>query len=195
MKIFSKLYQLVMQWARHPHAPYYLAALSFAESSFFPIPPDVMLAPMSLAKPRSALWYAFLTTLTSTLGGVFGYVIGMFFFALIHPYLMRFGYWDIYLQIQHYFNEWGFWIIFIAGFSPLPYKLFTIAAGALHIALLPFIIASFIGRGSRFFLVSCLMMWGGEPMERLLHRYVDRIAWASLLLVVIGCLIYYVPWY
>lgn len=151
MKLFSALYDRVMKWARHSHAQYYLAILSFAESSFFPIPPDVMLAPMSLAKPRSALWYALLTTITSTLGGIFGYVIGVFFFTLIHPYLVRFGYWPVYSQIQHYFNVWGFWIIFIAGFSPLPYKLFTIAAGTMHIALVPFIIASFIGRGSRFF--------------------------------------------
>lgn len=194
MKLFSALYDRVMNWAKHPHAQYYLAILSFAESSFFPIPPDVMLAPMSLAKPRSAWWYAFLTTITSTLGGIFGYVIGVFFFALIHPYLIKFGYWPVYLQIQQCFNAWGFWIIFIAGFSPLPYKLFTIAAGTMHIALVPFIIASFIGRGSRFFLVSGLMMWGGEPMELLLRRYIDRIAWAALLIIAAGCLIFYQPW-
>jgi membrane protein YqaA with SNARE-associated domain len=186
MRLFSALYNWVMRWAQHRHAPYYLACLSFSESSFFPIPPDVMLAPMALAKPERAWWYAFLTTVTSTLGGVFGYLIGLFFFALIHPYLHRFGYQPAYDQIQQWFNTWGFWVIFVAGFSPLPYKLFTIAAGTLHIHLIPFIIASFIGRGSRFFLVAWLMLWGGEPMERLLKRYIDIVGWAVVVLGIIA---------
>ena len=190
MKIFSTVYDVMMKWARHPHAQYYLGVISFAESSFFPIPPDVMLIPMALAKPQRAWWYAFLTTFTGTLGGLFGYLLGMFFFVLIHPYLVRLGYWDMYLQIQHWFNAWGFWIIFVAGFSPLPYKLFTIAAGATHIALLPFAIASFIGRGTRFFIVAGLIKWGGEPMEQLLRRYIDRIGWATLGLLFTGFIIY-----
>lgn len=191
MRIFSFLYKHMMQWARHRHASYYLGILSFAESSFFPIPPDVMLAPMALAKPQSAWWYAFLTTLTSTLGGLFGYVIGMFFFTLVHPLLVHFGYWDLYLKVQQWFNHYNFWIIFVAGFSPLPYKVFTIAAGTMHIELIPFTVASFIGRGSRFFLVAALMKWGGEPMERALHRYIDRIGWISIAAIVTGCVIYY----
>lgn len=194
VKIFSLLYAKMMLWAKHPHAPYYLGILSFAESSFFPIPPDVMLAPMALAKPNKAWWYAFLTTLTSTVGGLFGYAIGLFFFALIHPLIVHFGYWDAYLKIQHWFNTYNFWIIFIAGFSPLPYKLFTIAAGTMQISLLPFIVASFISRGSRFFLVAGLMFWGGEKMERLLRRYVDWIGWVSVLLITIGCVVYYAHW-
>lgn len=191
MRIFSSIYNKMMQWAAHPHAQYYLGVLSFLESSVFPIPPDVMLAPMSLAKPKSAWWYAFLTTITSVLGGLFGYVIGMFFFAIIHPWLIKFGYWDTYLQVKEWFNTWGFWIIFIAGFSPLPYKLFTIAAGTVEIALLPFTIASFIGRGSRFFLVAALMYWGGEPMERMLRRHVDRIGWITVLVLLFAYLCWY----
>lgn len=185
----------MMLWARHPHAIYYLGILSFLESSVFPIPPDVMLAPMSLANPRRAWWYAFVTTITSTLGGLFGYIIGMFFFALIHPWLIHFGYWDTYLRVQHWFDLWGFWIIFVAGFSPLPYKVFTIAAGTLHIALLPFTIASFIGRGSRFFLVAGLMALGGERMEQLLRKYIDHIGWVTVFLIVVGCFVYYGPWH
>lgn len=181
----------MMQWSRHPHAPYYLGTLSFAESSFFPIPPDFMLMPMALAKPHKAMWYAFLTTITSTLGGVFGYLIGMFFFILVQPLLVNFGYWPLYLKVQHWFNLYNFWIIFIAGWSPLPYKVFTIAAGAMHISFIPFLIASFMGRGARFFVVAALMRWGGEPMENLLHRYIDRIGWATLGLIAIGCAMYY----
>lgn len=194
MRIFQKLYDLMMIWARHRHAPYYLGILSFAESSFFPIPPDVMLAPMSLANPHRAMWLALLTTVTSTLGGLFGYVIGMFFISLVHPLIIHFGYQQTYLNIQHWFNEWGFWIIFVAGFSPLPYKLFTIAAGAVHIALLPFIIASFIGRGTRFFLVSALMKWGGSPMEQYLRRYIDHIGWATLGVLALALLVFQ-PWH
>lgn len=181
----------MMVWARHAHAPYYLGILSFAESSFFPIPPDVMLAPMALAHPHRAWWYATLTTVTSVLGGIFGYFIGMFFFVLIHPVLQHFGYMDTYNKVQLWFQMWNFWIIFIAGFSPLPYKLFTIAAGAMHIALLPFIIASIIGRGTRFFLVAGLMRWGGAPLEKLLHRYIDRLGWGSVIVIAAGFLIYH----
>lgn len=184
----------MMQWAVHAHAPYYLGILSFAESSFFPIPPDVMLAPMALANRQKAWRYAWLTTITSALGGGFGYLIGMFFFVLIHPVLVKFGYWDTYLQIQHWFNEYNFWIIFVAGFSPLPYKLFTVAAGTMHIAFVPFLIASFIGRGSRFFLVTALIVWGGEPMEKMLKRYVDHIGWATVAIILIGSVIVYAPW-
>lgn len=191
MKIFSALYARMMTWSRHRHAPYYLGILSFAESSFFPIPPDVMLAPMALANPPKAWRLAFLTTWTSALGGLFGYLIGMFFFTLVHPLLIHFGYWQTYLKVQHWFNEYNFWIIFIAGFSPLPYKLFTIAAGAMQISILPFIVASFLSRGARFFLVAGLMKWGGEPMEKLLHRYVDRIGWASVGIIVITGFLYY----
>lgn len=175
-----------MQWARHRRAPWFLGAMSFAESSFFPIPPDVMLAPMSMAAPRRAMFYALITTLASVAGGLFGYLIGAFAFDLIEPWLRESRYWASYETAQHWFGEWGFWAIFVAGFSPIPYKVFTIAAGAISMALLPFVLASVIGRGARFFLVAGLMAWGGERMEATLHRYIDRLGWATVLLVVIG---------
>lgn len=190
MKLFSPLYDRAMRWARHPRAPWYLGGLSFAESSFFPIPPDVMLAPMSLANPRRAWWFALLTTLTSVAGGLLGYLIGAYAFELIEPLIRDSGYWPKYLSAQAWFAEWGFWAIFVAGFSPIPYKVFTIAAGALSMALLPFTLASLIGRGARFFLVAGLMAWGGARMEALLHRYVDRLGWATIALVVLMVLVY-----
>ena len=174
-----------MKWARHRRAPWYLGGLSFAESSFFPIPPDVMLAPMSLAQPARAWWFALLTTLTSVAGGVLGYLIGMYAFELIEPWLRETRYWDKYLLAQAWFDRWGFWAVFLAGFSPIPYKVFTIAAGAIAMALGPFVLASLIGRGARFFLVAGLMAWGGERMEITLRRYVDRIGWATVALVVV----------
>lgn len=189
MKIFSLLYQRAMQWARLPNAQWYLAALSFAESSFFPIPPDVMLAPMSLANPVRAWRFALITTVASVLGGLFGYFIGVTLFDVIEPYLKASSYWTSYQTAVHWFEAWGFWAIFIAGFSPIPYKVFTIAAGALSMALLPFTLASFVGRGLRFFIVAGLMKWGGQRMESTLHQYVDRIGWVTVALVLLAVMI------
>jgi membrane protein YqaA with SNARE-associated domain len=180
VKIFSPLYERAMGWARHRHAPWYLGGLSFAESSFFPIPPDVMLAPMSLARPSHAWWFALITTLASVAGGVLGYLIGVFAFDLIEPSLRASHYWEGYLLAQAWFDRWGFWAIFVAGFSPIPYKVFTIAAGAASMALLPFMLASLVGRGARFFLVAGLMALGGARMEAVLHRYIDRLGWATV---------------
>jgi membrane protein YqaA with SNARE-associated domain len=190
MKLFSPLYRRAMIWSRHPHAPWYLGGLSFIESSFFPVPPDVMLAPMSLAQPQRAWLFAWLTTLTSVAGGLFGYAIGYFAIDALLPWLKTSSYWPAYETAVAWFGEWGFWAVFIAGFSPIPYKVFTIAAGALSMALWPFTIASFIGRGGRFFLVAGLMKWGGARMEEALHRYVDRLGWATVALLVIGFLVY-----
>lgn len=190
MKLFSPLYTHAMAWSRHPRAPWYLGTLSFAESSFFPVPPDVMLAPMCLANPKRAWSFALLTTLTSVAGGMFGYAIGYFAIDAILPWLQQSGYWEAYQTAVQWFERWGFWAIFVAGFSPIPYKVFTIAAGALSMAFLPFAIASFIGRGMRFFMVAGLMAWGGPRMEALLHKYVDRIGWATVGLIAIGALVY-----
>jgi membrane protein YqaA with SNARE-associated domain len=175
-----------MQWARHRHAPVYLGTMSFAESSFFPVPPDVMLAPMCLARPERAWRFALLTTLTSVAGGLAGYAIGYFAFEALAPWLQTTKYWTSYQTAVQWFSDYGFWAVFIAGFSPIPYKVFTIAAGALSMALLPFTLASIIGRGARFYLVAGLMKWGGERMEAALHRYVDRIGWATVALAALA---------
>jgi len=185
MRLFSPLYDRAMRWARHRHAPRYLAALSFAESSFFPIPPDVMLAPMSMAAPSRAWWFATLTTLASVLGGLAGYLIGVFAFEAIEPWLRESHYWSGYLKAKEWFGEWGFWAVFLAGFSPIPYKIFTITAGVISMALGPFVLASLVGRGARFFLVAALMAWGGERMETLLREYIDRVGWLVVLVAVL----------
>ena len=191
MKIFSSIYERVMTWSKSPNAPWYLGILSFAESSFFPVPPDVMLAPMCLANPSKAWHFALLTTITSLLGGLLGYLIGATAFDFITPHLQSNGhYWGAFQKAEVWFEEWGVWAIFLAGFSPIPYKIFTIAAGALAMPLLPFAIASFIGRGTRFFMVAGLMKWGGHAMEANLRKYVDRIGWATIALIVIAVLIF-----
>jgi membrane protein YqaA with SNARE-associated domain len=188
MKLFSPLYRRAMVWSRHPRAPWYLGGMSFAESSFFPVPPDVMLAPMSLANPARAWRFALLTTVASVAGGLFGYLIGLFAIDAILPWLATSRYWPAYETAVAWFGRWGFWAVFVAGFSPIPYKVFTIAAGALAMPLLPFALASFVGRGLRFFLVAGLMAWGGARMEALLHRYIDRLGWATVAALVLAAL-------
>lgn len=183
MKIFTGLYDRTLSWARHPHAERYLCILSFAESSFFPVPPDLLLVPMTLAKPASGWHFALLTTVASVGGGMLGYAIGWFLLDAIQPVLVSLGYWDEYLRATEWFLKWGFLAVLIAGFSPIPYKIFTIAAGALHMLLPVFVLASFVGRGGRFFLVAGLLRWGGGSMERKLRKHVDLIGWISIALV------------
>jgi membrane protein YqaA with SNARE-associated domain len=187
VKLFSSLYERVMRWAAHRHAQWYLAGLSFAESSFFPVPPDVMLAPMALANTSKAWRFALITTFASVIGGAAGYLLGVFAFELIQPLLEKAGYMDKYQLAVSWFEQWGVWVVFVAGFSPIPYKLFTIAAGVVSMSFPPFMLASFVGRGARFFIVAGLMVWGGSRMESMLRQNVDRLGWAVV--VVVGVVI------
>ncbi|MDC0127361.1 DedA family protein [Methylophilaceae bacterium] len=187
--MFQKLYITTLRLAGHARASYYLFVLSVAESSFFPIPPDVMLAPMCLAKPSKVWRFAFLATVGSVLGGILGYLIGKFSFEYIYPLIENFGYSAAYQNAVNWFNNWGFWAILIAGFSPIPYKVFTIAAGALNMAFLPFIIGSLIGRGSRFYLLAFLVKLFGNNIDSLLNKYMDRIGWLILFLIVIALVV------
>lgn len=190
MKLFSRLYELAMKWSVHRHAPRYLAGMSFAESSFFPVPVDVMLAPMALAKPEKAWHYAFITTLFSVLGGVLGYIVGYFAMESLEPWIHTFGYWERYQEIILGFKEWGILIVFVAGVSPIPYKLFTITAGALSMAIIPFILISFVARSVRFYAVSAFILWGGEAMEQNLRKYMDIIGWSILVIAVLAYIIF-----
>jgi membrane protein YqaA with SNARE-associated domain len=184
MRLFGALYDRVLTWAAHPHAERYLALLGFAESSFFPIPPDVLLAPMTLARPKRGWWLATLTTMASVVGGVAGYAIGWLALDFIQPWLVEFGYQEAYLTATAWFEHYGFWAVLVAGFSPVPYKVFTIAAGALHMFLPGFVLASVLGRGGRFFLVAGILIVGGPRMEQGLRRHIDTLGWITVVLVV-----------
>lgn len=184
--MFTALYDRVLSWSAHPKAPAYLGALSFAESSFFPIPPDVMLAPMCLARPLRAFRYAALCTLASVLGGLAGYLVGRLAFAGIEGWLMGSSYAPAFQQAVESFEVYGFWYILLAGFSPIPYKVFTISAGVVGMPLAPFLLGSVAGRGGRFFLVASLIRLGGESFASRLRPWVDAIGWATVALVVIG---------
>lgn len=184
------MYDRVLRWAEHRNAERFLAVFSFAESIFFPIPTDVMLVPIVLRAPTRAMYLALLTTVASVVGGLIGYFLGAYGFDLLEPWLHQLGYWERYQRVIEWFNVWGFWVIFIAGFSPLPYKLFTIAAGALSLAVLPFIAASLVGRGARFFLVAKVVAVFGPKVEPTVRKYIEWLGWATVALLAM-IIIYY----
>ncbi len=186
MAIFGPLYESVMRWSRHRHAEWYLGAMSFAESSFFPIPVDVMLAPMCLANPRYCWRFAVNATVFSVLGGMAGYGIGYLAFEAIEPWLLESRYWGAYETARLWFDDYGVWAIFVAGFSPIPYKVFTIAAGVAALTVPGFFVASLIGRGARFFLVAAVVKYAGVGFEPALEKNVERIGWAVVAVAVIA---------
>lgn len=182
MRIFGPLYDRVLRWSGHRHAPRYLAALSFAESSFFPVPPDVMLVPMSVSRPERAAGFALLTTLASVAGALVGYAIGHFALEALLPWIEAAGLLPQYREAVTWFEDWGLWVVLVAGFTPLPYKAFTIAAGALSLSLLPFLLGSLIGRGARFGLVAALAGILGPRVEPVVRRWIEWLGWAVLAL-------------
>jgi len=189
--LFESIYAAVMRFSRRNDAPYYLALLSFVESFILPFPPpDVMLAPMSLARPAQAMKFAALTLLFSVLGGLVGYLIGAFLFHLAEPYIIAWGYQARFETVILWFEQWGFWAVLVAGFSPVPYKIFTIAAGVLNLALLPFVLASILGRGARFFLLAWCLAKFGPAIEPKLVRYIEYVGWAVVGLLALAIAIY-----
>ena len=183
MKVFAPLYDKVMEWSKSPHAEKYLCGVSFVESSIFPVSTSLMLAPMVLARPERAWWLASITTITSVAGGVFGYLIGYFLFDQIgYPILEFYHLGEDFVKIQDWFGQYGLWLVLLAGLTPIPYKLFTIAAGVLSLALLPFILASLVGRASQFFLVSTLIWWGGGRIAPMIDKWIEWIGWSVLIL-------------
>lgn len=177
MKLFAPMYEQVMRWSRHRYAERYLSVMSFAESSFFPIPVDVMLVPMCLAARERWVRFASIATGFSVLGGVAGYAIGYALFDVIEPWLRESHYWGAYATSRDWFDDYGIWVVLVAGFSPIPYKIFTIAAGVAALSLPGFLIASLLGRAGRFFLVAGLVKAGGQRFEDGVARNIERVGW------------------
>ena len=168
--MLRNLYNRVLALAGHPRATAWLGGVSFAESSFFPIPPDAMLVPMCLARPERAMRYALICTIASVLGGVVGYAIGFWLFdALAMPVLRAYGYGDALARFTAWYDQWGVWVILIKGLTPIPYKIVTIASGAAHFDFLTFLAASIVTRGARFFLLALLLRRFGEPIRHFIE--------------------------
>lgn len=186
LSLFGRLYRWMRAAAQRPGAVWLLIAMSAAEASFFPIPPDIMLAPMTLARPRAWFWLASVTTVASVVGGVGGYAIGHYLIHWAYPLIVSMGYQGAYDSAKDFFARYGFWALIIKGLTPFPYKIFTISAGAVAMPLLPFVAASIIGRGMRFFLVAGLVRLVGARAEPAIARYIDWIGWIFLVLIVSG---------
>ncbi len=194
-----KLYDWVLGWAEKPSAQLALFLLAFAESSFFPIPPDFLLIPLVLGFRKKWFRLALIVTAGSALGGAFGYFIGHFlwwagpnvpssiaeFFFNNIPGFSR----KVFFDMQAVYNEWGFWIVFTAGFTPIPYKIFTISSGAFDLNFLTFMLASIVSRSARFFLVSFLIYWFGEPIRTFIDKYFNWLALLATILLIGGFLV------
>ncbi len=186
MKVFGPLYEWTLQWARHRQAQWILAGMSFIEAIFFPVPPDALLLPMCLARPERAYRYAAITTVTTVAGGVVGFMLGQWALDMVWPWVESLGWTAAFEQSMALFRQWGFWVIFIAGFTPIPYKVFTISAGAAGVGWWPFLLGSIVGRGARFYLEAALIHWLGPRAEAVIHRHVEGLGWAlSALLAVL----------
>lgn len=190
MRPLRRLYDWVIGWADTPYALPALCVLSFAESSFFPIPPDVLLIPLCLGDRHKALRFAGWCTLMSVLGGIAGYWIGQ---TLWNSGLDEFCYAYVpgfspvaFDRVQQLFEEWNFWVVFVAGFTPIPYKVITIAAGVFGISFLPFVLASLVGRGARFYLEALLLRRYGPPIREFMEQRLGLLTLVAAALLVGG---------
>jgi len=186
-----RLYNWVVHFADTPHGERALFLLSFAESSFFPVPPDVLLAPLTLGAPKKWFRFALSCSIASVLGGIFGYLIGMFLWDQIGPWVFAhlggIGFTEEnFTAFQEGYNKYGFWIVFTCGFTPLPYKVCTITAGVAGIFFPGFLIASALSRSARFFLVAGLFGWKGETIRPFIEKYFNWLSLAFVILLVGG---------
>jgi membrane protein YqaA with SNARE-associated domain len=192
MQVFRPLYEAALTRAAQPKAPVTLFLLSIASAIALPIPAEVMLAPMSLARPRQALWFATISLAGSMIGMFVGYATGYFAIELAMPLLDRMGHLERFDQIKHEAIENGFWLLLITGFTPVPFKVLTLASGAVGMPLLPFFFGALIGRGKRVYLLAGAIRFGGERVEAALHRHVESVGWGmlALLAALIGWMFY-----
>ncbi|MDL1976605.1 MAG: cytochrome B [Desulfobacterales bacterium C00003106] len=187
MKIVRRLYDWVLHWAETPYGTPALFLLAFCESSFFPVPPDVLLIALSVSIPKKAFRYALVCSAGSLLGGCFGYLIGWEFMAAIGDAIIQFyGFNDQYYYVQDLYTRYDAWVIGIAGFTPIPYKVFTITAGAFKINFLIFVVVSLLSRSARFFLIGVLIYKFGPAIQRFIDRYFNLLAVLFTILLLLG---------
>jgi membrane protein YqaA with SNARE-associated domain len=182
-----RLYDWVLSWAETPYAVPALFVLAFAESSFFPIPPDVLLIALAISVPTRALYYALVCSVGSVLGGMLGYLIGYQFMELIGIHIVElYGFTSQWEYVKVLYDQWAALAVFVAGFSPVPYKVFTIAGGACKINFPVFVLASAVSRSARFFIVAVLIYYFGAPIRSFIDRYFNLLAIVFTVLLVGG---------
>jgi len=185
--IIRRLYDWVLHWAETPYGSPALFGLAFAESSFFPVPPDVLLIALSISKPKRSFFYAAICSVGSVIGGMFGYYIGLQLFNLVGERILTFyGVMNEYYRIKHLYETYNAWAVGIAGFTPIPYKVFTIAAGAFKINFAVFLVASTISRSARFFLVGGLIYKFGAKIKEFIERYFNLLTIIFVVALVLG---------
>ena len=185
--MFDNLYRWTLALAQSPRAPYALAVIAFAESSFFPIPPDVILVPMSLARPKQAWVYALICTIASVLGGMLGYAIGALLYDTVGVWLIGlYGYGAKIDALKVFYDQYGAWFILLKGLTPIPFKLVTIVSGLLRYNFPLFVLLALITRGARFFILAVLTQYFGEPIKRLLEKYFGWFLLIIALTIVFG---------
>ena len=177
MNLLRSLYNWTLKKAEHKYSPWILSIISFTESSFFPIPPDVLLIPMIIAKRAKAWTYALICTLSSVLGGIAGYAIGFFLFNSIGILIIEFYHLaNSFNSFENYYKEYGILIVLGAGFTPFPFKFITIASGVFSLNIFLFILTAFVARGLRFYLLACLLFIFGEKIKILIDKYFNILA-------------------
>jgi membrane protein YqaA with SNARE-associated domain len=185
--LLRDLYDWIMRMAAHRQAPWVLAVVSFAESSFFPIPPDPMLAAMAIAKPKRAWVFAAICSVASVAGGYLGYAIGYFLIETIGKWVIDlYGLQSGFAQFRHWYDEWGVWVILVKGLLPIPYKIVTITSGAVQFDILAFGITSLITRAGRFFLVAALFKVFGPSIQHFVEKHLTLVTTALAVLLVGG---------
>jgi membrane protein YqaA with SNARE-associated domain len=185
--MFKRLYHWTLSLAESPRATWALAAVAFAESSFFPIPPDTLLVPMSVAKPQKAWHYAFICTIASVLGGIVGYGIGYLLFETVGQWLINlYGYGSKMEQVKEAYDKWGALLILVKGVTPIPYKLVTIVSGLLHYNFWLFVLLSVITRGARFYILAGAMNLFGDKIRHLLERYFGLFLVLLVVFIILG---------
>ena len=190
MKLLKRSYNWVISFSGRPGAVWALAFVSFIESSIFPIPPDVLLIPMVLAARSRWLAIAMICTIASVLGGLAGYAIGYFLYDVIGRTLLEFyGYSAQFMSFQQRYNDLGAWIVFVAGTTPFPYKVVTIASGVTHLDLTTFTIASTLARGLRFFIIAALLFWLGPPIRHFIEKRLGLMLGVFVILLISGFVI------
>lgn len=187
--LFKRLYNWTLEWAKRPHATYALFVLAFIEASFFPIPPDALLIVLALSLPSRAFWYALVCSIGSVVGGCFGYLIGYQLFEHVgEPIINFYGLWDEFNYVSKRFHENAFAAITVAGFTPIPYKLFTIAAGVCRVDFSTLVLASILSRSARFFAEAVLIHRFGERVKVFIERYFNLLTVAFVVLIIAGYL-------